>query len=309
MKEQHWKKLGLIYLPSGEVDWMRSHAAVPIAHHLKDDRFRIFFTARDLANRSHTSYVEIDLNDPSLILNMAENPVLTPGSLGEFDDSGAMASWLTKSGNELYLYYIGWNLGVTVPFRNSIGLAVGDDKLNFTRFASGPIVDRSTAEPHFTASCCVIKEKEIWRMWYVSCLGWRDMPGGPPQHRYHIKYAESDDGIRWRREGIVAIDFANDDEYAISRPCVIKTHLGWEMWYSYRGESYRIGYATSRDGVTWQRHDHLVRLEPSQNSWDSEMIAYPYVFEHGGKRYMLYNGNGYGLTGFGLATLPKYEIG
>jgi hypothetical protein len=37
--------------------------------------------------------------------------------------------------------------------------------------------------------------------------------------------------------------------------------------------------------------------------WDSEMIEYPFVFDHAGERYMLYNGNGYGKSGFGLAIL------
>jgi hypothetical protein len=29
------------------------------------------------------------------------------------------------------------------------------------------------------------------------------------------------------------------------------------------------------------------------------------VFDHAGCRYMLYNGNGYGKTGFGLAVLAS----
>jgi len=33
------------------------------------------------------------------------------------------------------------------------------------------------------------------------------------------------------------------------------------------------------------------------------MICYPYVFKHKGRFYMLYCGNGYGKTGFGLAVL------
>jgi hypothetical protein len=30
-------------------------------------------------------------------------------------------------------------------------------------------------------------------------------------------------------------------------------------------------------------------------------------FDHKGERYMLYNGNGYGQTGFGLAVLAQSE--
>jgi hypothetical protein len=33
------------------------------------------------------------------------------------------------------------------------------------------------------------------------------------------------------------------------------------------------------------------------------MVEYPYVFNHKGKKYMLYNGNSYGKNGFGYAVL------
>ena len=74
------------------------------------------------------------------------------------------------------------------------------------------------------------------------------------------------------------------------------------MWYPYRGESYRIGYAESRDGTDWTRRDDIAGIEPSASGWDSEMVTYPFVFRHRDRRYMLYCGNGYGLTGIGLAV-------
>jgi len=129
------------------------------------------------------------------------------------------------------------------------------------------------------------------------------MRHGKPEHRYHIKYAKSHDGINWERKGCVAIDFANDQEVAISRPSVLKEGERWRMWYSFRGESYRIGYAESDDGLKWSRLDSQVGIDVSLTGWDSEMIEYPFVFDHAGQRYMLYNGNGYGKTGFGLAVL------
>ena len=42
-------------------------------------------------------------------------------------------------------------------------------------------------------------------------------------------------------------------------------------------------------------------LEVSKDGWDSEMIAYPCVLDRGASRFLLYNGNGYGRTGIGLA--------
>jgi hypothetical protein len=34
-------------------------------------------------------------------------------------------------------------------------------------------------------------------------------------------------------------------------------------------------------------------------------VEYPWVFRHEGATYMLYNGNGYGRTGFGIAVLES----
>lgn len=299
-----WKKLGKIFCPSGDIDWMSSHASVPIANLISEDTFKIYFSSRDSLNRSHTGYVIINLNKINKIINLCEYPILTPGDIGTFDDSGAMATWLTKHKGREFLYYIGWNLGITVPFRNSIGLAISDDQNKFVRYSSGPIMDRTTQEPHFCASCCVLPSEEYWRMWYLSCTEWRKH-NKKIEHRYHIKYAESSDGINWLRKGVVAIDYKDENEYAISRPSVIHDKDIWRMWYSYRGDSYRIGYAESDDGIHWNRLDQLAGISVSPNGWDSEMICYPYVFDHKGERYMLYNGNGYGKTGFGLAILEQ----
>lgn len=281
---------------------MRSHATVPIAESLGGDLYKIYFSSRDELDRSYTGYTVIDITQPNQILELSTEPVLAPGKLGEFDDSGAMATWLAIHQGQKYLYYIGWNLGVTVPFRNSIGLSISSQTDDFKRYSSGPIMDRSMSEPHFCASCCVLPGDDLWRMWYLSCTEWRKREE-KPEHRYHIKYAESIDGIHWRRDGLVAIDYSNDQEHAISRPSVIRDIDGWKMWYSYRGHSYRIGYAESEDGRQWRRLDSQVGIDVSPTGWDSDMIEYPYVFDHKGQRYMLYNGNGYGRTGFGLAVM------
>ena len=195
---------------------------------------------------------------------------------------------------------------MTVPFYFYAGLAAsGDGGRSFERVSRAPILERSEVDPFLTASPWVLVEDGGWRMWYVSCVGWEPTPNGP-RHRYHIKYAESADGIRWAREGRVCVDFASAEEYAFARPCVIKESAGvYRMWYAVRGKRYRIGVAESADGLTWTRHDDAAGIDVSASGWDSEMIEYPVVFDAAGRRYMLYNGNGYGRTGMGLAVLDQ----
>jgi len=280
---------------------MRSHAANPVAEHLEGDLFRVYFSPRDEHNRSHIGFVDVDLRPPISLQAVADQAVLAPGAVGMFDDSGVSLAGLVDAGQQRYLYYIGWNLGVTVPWRNSIGLAVGPAGGGaFTRASLAPIVDRSSADPYSLSYPFVLREADRFHMWYGSNLAW-----GPQvaDMRVVIKYAESADGVDWRRTGRICIGFASPDEYAFARPCIIREGGRYMMWYSYRGASYRIGYAESVDGLTWERQDHLAGIDVSDSGWDSEMIEYPFVFDHAGQRYLLYNGNGYGRTGFGLAVL------
>jgi hypothetical protein len=309
-----WIKKGLIFKADNNFEWMVSHAAVPIADNVNDGVLRIYFGTRDKYNRTVTTYIEVEADNPQNILYIHDKTVLSLGELGCFDDSGAMPSWIVNYENNKYLYYIGWNVGITVPYRNSIGLAISEDNgQTFNRLFDGPIVDRTHLEPHFTAASCVIIENGIWRMWYLSCVTW-EVYNGRSEPYYHIKYAESKDGINWDRKGIVCIDFKSSNECGITRPCVIKDKGIYKMWYSYRGikdyrtnkaQSYRIGYAESFDGIKWIRKDEEVGIDVSERGWDSEMIAYPYVYEHKGRKYMLYNGNGFGKSGFGYAILDE----
>lgn len=298
-----WRKLGRIYAPVEVGAWAVSHASVPFALRLDIHRWRVYFSSRDRENRSHITFFEFDPRRPNRLLHIGKRPVLSPGGLGTFDDHGAMGSWLVQDGDRLRLYYQGWNLGVTVPFRNAIGLAESrDGGESFTRVSVGPVLDRNVHDPFFTAAPCVLVENGKWRLWYASCISWESRPEGP-LHRYLTKYAESDDGTEWRRRGLVCIDFKVSDEIALTRPCVLRRDGRYQMWYSRRGASYRIGYAESEDGLSWRRLDEEVGIDVSVSGWDSEMISYAFVFDAEGQRYMLYNGNGYGATGIGLAVL------
>lgn len=297
----YWKKLGLIFCPNNHFEWMISHAANPVAEHLQDDLFRIYFSCRDHHNRASIAYLDINMTEPLKIVNLSKTPVLSPGILGCFDDSGVSMACIIKNNEERFLYYLGWNLGVTVPWRNSIGLATLDKNSGeFKRHSLAPILDRNHVDPFSISYPWVMYDNNIWKMWYGSNLKW----GKEQKEMSHvIKYAESKDGIHWHRDGNIAINFKNHSEYALSKPCILKENDLYKMWYAYRGNSYRIGYAESNDGISWIRKDHEVAIDVSRSGWDSESIEYPCVFAHKGSIYMLYNGNGYGKTGFGLAIL------
>jgi predicted GH43/DUF377 family glycosyl hydrolase len=138
-------------------------------------------------------------------------------------------------------------------------------------------------------------------MWYLSCYKWSQR-GDRLEHCYHIRSANSIDLLTWTRQEEIAVACREPEEYAISSPRVLKTDAGYRMWYSHRGSAYKIGSARSADGVNWLREDDEVMLAGDEQGWDSQMQCYPYVWQFDGQAHlMLYNGNGYGQTGFGLA--------
>lgn len=299
----NWTKLGRIFSVDGTIDWMQTHAAFPAAMHLTGDVWRVYFSPRDAKGRSQIGYFEIDLFQPTEPLFLTESPVIPLGPLGAFDDNGVTSSCNFEHDGLIYHYYNGWTLGATVPFRDFIGCAVSrDGGKSFDKVSPAPVLGMGPHDPYLTGSPSILIEAGIWRMWYVSGVRW-ELQGGKPKHYYHIKYAESTDGIEWRRTGHVCIDFDSPDEYAIATPRVVKEGDLYRMWYCSRGSAYRLGYAESHDGLSWTRKDAEAGLEASPSGWDSEMIAYPCPFRHGGKRFMLYNGNSYGRTGIGLAVM------
>ena len=187
-----------------------------------------------------------------------------------------------------------------MPFRNAIGLAVEEGE-GFIKVSPAPILDRGHVDPLTLSVSWVLVEKGRWRMWYGSSLAW-EQEGMDIMHV--IKYAESDDGVTWQRSGQVCIGLL-PGESGVARPCVEKKEDGYHMWYTRRigrKETCRIGYATSEDGLDWVRKDNEVGIEVSESGWDSEMLCYPCVFAFEGRDYMLYNGNGFGRTGFGIAV-------
>lgn len=295
-----WQKLGLLFAPPRNLPWLASHAAIPVAFPIGRE-YRVYYSGRDDQGRARIGFFEFNPDELDRGLIVDPNPAIDLGPLGTFDDRGVTSSWVLRDGESVLHYYSGWSLGVTVPFYFYVGLArSNDDGKTFRSVSPAPVLERSNVDPYLTASPCVLREGDLWRMWYVSGTRWESRPN-ETRHYYHIKYAESNDGIRWDRRGHVCIDYRDREEYAIARPCVLKTARGYRMWYSYRGERYRIGYAESADGLCWQRKDNEVGIDVSPEGWDSEMVCYAYVFAHRERLYMLYNGNGYGQTGIGLA--------
>lgn len=306
-------KKGLIFNVKGEFDWNKSHAQVPFAFDLGNGTIRIYYSTRDKESCSSTSYIEIDKERPELIQYIHDKPILYKGKSGYFDDSGTMPSWFVKNEDEILLYYTAWNKSVSASYRLSIGLAVSKDNgVSFEKLFNGPILDRNINDPIWVGQPCVLKEEDLWKMWYLSCQK-IEVINGIPEPFYSVKYAESKDGIVWNRENLTCIDLDENTD-AIGRPCVWKEGGVYKMLHSNRkardyrinkDASYKICYSESVNGINWVNKSDTLNFVKSDDGWDSLMNEYCTIFKNDSGIQMIYNGNGFGRTGFGYATIDK----
>lgn len=296
-----WRKLGRIFAgPDGRHPALVSHAALPIAVPLHGDLVRIFYSGRDARNRSAVGTLVLRLGEVPRIEDQPPEPVLLPGDAGAFDDAGISVGSVVVEADADRLYYMGWNIGGSVPWRNAIGVAFGDARAGrFERGFAGPLMDRDRLDAYSLSYPYVMRlAPGDWRMWYGTHLAWGD---GKSDMRHAIREARSLDGLAWHRLPGLAVS-PEGMEIATVRPSVHRLPGGnFDMWFSMRAADgpYAIGRAASVDGHSWTRIDPGIAAEA--DGWEAGTLAYPHVFEQLDRRWMLFNGAGYGATGIGLA--------
>ena len=297
-----WTKLGRLFDAPDVHPQLRSHAANPLAVPLAGAQYRVFYSGRDVQNRSSVGYVDIDMDRLALV-GVCERPSFAFGPDGSFYSHGVSIGNCYECEGRRYMLFMGWQVPAGGHWRGDIGrLAVGED-LSLSLADDGPLLGPAPADPVSLSYPWVEREGSGFRMWYGSTITWN---AGNGEMLHVINQARSTDGHHWQREGL-AVPFALGAAQAFSRPSVVIDGRGQhDMWFSYRsgsGVAYRIGRASSSDGIAWRLRLDAPGIDVSASGWDSEMIEYPFIFRHAGRHYMLYNGNGHGRTGFGVAVL------
>ena len=133
----------------------------------------------------------------------------------------------------------------------------------------------------------VIEKDGVYQMWYT----------GQANGHSAIGYATSSDGITWKRmsdQPVLSPD-SPWEKVAVMCPDVIwdKKAKLYKMWYS-GGEQYEpdaIGYATSPDGVHWNKHENnpIFKADPSIE-WEQSKVTACQVVKDDGWYLMFYIG-------------------
>ncbi len=302
-----WEKLGQLYCPSviGRHSKLLTHAANPLPVLIDGDVYRIFYSGRDAENRSSVGAVDVDIVKRQVIQEHSK-PFFENGPQGSFYADGVSIGNCYECDGKRYMLFMGWQSPEGRHWRGDVGRLLVKPDLTLELDTNIPFMDSDDVDPISLSYPWVCEtENGGFVMWYGSTTAW-DAGNGEMLHV--INFATSLDGHHWVRQGI-ALPYELGIAQAFSRPTVARNAQGgYQMWFSFRSgkdEKYRIGYAESKDGKAWDLALNEVGIDVSVDGWDSEMIEYPFVFDHKGQRYMLYNGNGYGRTGFGLAVLGE----
>ena len=309
----NWLKIGQIFSPKDNFNWMSNYAAQVCSIEFKDF-IRIYFTTRSKLDTSGNyeakiTFLDCDKEDPNKIHYIHDKPLLSLGQPGTFDEHGIMMSEILFYQNKYWLYYLGWQRSSKVPYITTLGLALSNDGINFEKASEGPIVGLNRFSPFGVAKVSIIVEDNKFKMWYTHYNSWANIDGNY-RPTYDIRYAESENGLDWIFNDQICISPSNNNE-VVGAPCVRKINNKYHMWFSYRtslikGENYKMAHAYSDDGINWfKTHNTNNIIFSSKEGWDSEMVCYPNILnlETQNKIYMFYSGNNYGKEGFGYALI------
>lgn len=312
-----WKKLGRIFNPEEHKLTKNYVGFAKSPQPLVFDSFvRVYFSCIESDEKdkytSRVFYADFDKLNFKL-LKVSQNEVSELGGLGAFDEHGIFPFSVFNDDNRLLAYTTGWSRRHSVSVETAIGLVESKDNGNtFQKIANGPILNASINEPFLVCDGFVKKYGKQYKMWYIHGTKWlHNETSGVPERVYKISSATSSNAIDWTKDGKLLITDELGENECQALPTVAKHNGIYHMFFCYRdafgfrdqkGKGYRMGYAISEDLETWDRLPTPQGLELSNEGWDSEMMCYPCVFECDQKLYLIYNGNSFGKSGFGLAV-------
>ncbi|MCE7981589.1 MAG: hypothetical protein DYG89_10375 [Caldilinea sp. CFX5] len=231
------------------------------------------------------------------------SPVLMPDGAGTWEGTGiGSPSVIVKDGHFEMYYHGGWPA--------SFGLATSDDGINWEKSSRNPVLRPNNSIQWMSYNLffpSVIYNGESYQMWFAATGGvnWQD--------RWQIGYAESTDGYNWQipsDQPVVSLGSASSwKSQAIISPDVVLIGNTYHMWYAGRTnpqiDDWRIGHATSPDGLTWtDDFNNPIFGLGAADGFASGQVANPSIALSGEGYHLWYSGarTGSPSAQIGLAT-------
>ena len=199
------------------------------------------------------------------------NPVIDLGANGSWDDAHVSHPSVLFDGTKYHMWYVGDN-----GSQRGIGYAVSLNGEVWMEYPGNPVLDDGLGDVwdgEFISQPSVLHDGTKFHMWYAGYDG----------TNMRIGYATSNDGIVWNKHAAnPVLDLGTSgslDLVGVSSPTVMLKDNVYHMWYSgYDGTNMRIGYATSGDGINWNKHIFNPVLDlGASGSWDAIGVSSPTV--------------------------------
>lgn len=196
-----------------------------------------------------------NLPRPTFPFKKTGKVILSRGPAGSFDSTHAKYPCVLKVGDRWMMWYSGRG---DDSFTGAVGLATSRDGLRWNKVNEGrPVLGPGgPGSPDETKvdHPAVLHFDDRFHMWYTA---------GPRNSSYRIGYATSNDGYRWERQNggepvLGTGDKGKFDDRMVLHPAVARDEDGLlHMWYNGVGPQtdFRVGHATSRDGIEWERQN------------------------------------------------------
>jgi hypothetical protein len=249
------------------------------------------------------------------------NPILWGDSSG-FDAYAVSGGPLYYDSGTWYLYYSGREIPDDQPGKIiSVATAFNPNgPWNRTNDSLLTVGSNGEWDDGNVYPLSIIVEDDSMYLYY---WGGHDWDLGPPASQIGLAIS-NDDGQTWVKwddpstinapfsesDPVIKLGPGSYDDFLTRGACIIKNGAQWEMLYN--GSTYPVSgdicYATSDDGIDWNKHASNPILtylsDPlAINGWfEGSTVAYY------NNQYYLYYDYGFGADGIGLATAPPTSI-
>jgi predicted GH43/DUF377 family glycosyl hydrolase len=237
------------------------------------------------------------------IKDTLNNPVLLPGPPGSWDEMEIANASVLLIDDTFHLWYSGKD----ADNDNRIGHAISLDGINWEKDTANPILDLGDPgswDDHELIHPFVMQDDSLYRMYY----------NGHDGTTQRILYAYSYDAIEWTRYTTKWMlepgDPSEWDGIELGPLCVVKYREMFHMFYTGLDQdtTVRIGYATSFDGINWDKDSANPVLDLGiSGEWDDAGVGLAYIIaEPDDTLKMWYGGTNKALfqTGYATSKLP-----
>jgi len=186
------------------------------------------------------------------------NPVLSPGEAGSWDELFLWTPQIVRDENKFYLFYLGGN----VSGRMAVGFATSEDGFHFKKFAGNPVLspDNKGFDAFTVGPGMVVKDDSLWRMYFNA----QELVNFAPGRHIGRASSKSLEGpwIKEEQPVLASGEAGEWDAGFILPSTVLKLENGtFIMFYSGGLEitlfdDFFVGMATSKDGKKWKKYNN-----------------------------------------------------